>query len=219
MTDSLQERYEVAVEYLLGSLPPHCGLAEAKLAAAEEQFGVRLPLALRDYYLAVGNLHVLNDAHDHLLAPKDWFLDAGKLVFLVENQAVVYWAVEATHLPGDDPAVFQGVNLSPEPTEWHPTHDRCSEFLLVILHWQGVCGGLEWLGMTDVGEAALQHFERNWSRVGEVEGLVAFRREGRSACIMGEGEARELYIGASSEERFHEIVTELAGIGLGLNQL
>lgn len=216
--DGFQERYEVAAEYLLGQLPSGCGMEERNLAIAEKHFSVRLPFALRDFYLGVGRLHQLNDAHNHLLAPKDWFLDGGKLVFLVENQAVVYWGVEAVEAPDDDPPIFQGVNLR-EGVPWFPEHDRCSEFLLVMLHWQAVNGGFKWLGMADARQEVIDHFKEHWRLVGELQGLMAFRREGRAACFMGEPDAWQLFIGGRSEEFFQQMAAELKPIGVGLNLL
>ena len=39
-----------------------------------------------------------------------------KLVFMEENQCVVYWAIDRADLEGADPIVWQGVNG--EPIEW-----------------------------------------------------------------------------------------------------
>jgi hypothetical protein len=116
-------------------------MSEESIATAEKQFGIRLPTALRDYYLSIGNFHRFNEAQDRLLAPKDWFLDAGKLAFMVENQAVVYWGVVALESPEDDPPVFQGVNHLPQSIEWHPEHDRCSEFLMPLAARRQTGGG------------------------------------------------------------------------------
>jgi hypothetical protein len=183
VTEAFEDRYAVAALSLLGLVPDDAGMDERSLARAERHFGVALPEALRGYYLTLGNLSELNDAHNRLLAPRDWFIDAGKLVFMVENQAVVYWGVEAAKWPDDDPAVFQGVNL-PDAIEWHPECDRCSEFLLVMLHWQAVMGGLEWLGTADeTGPAVADHLASRWRRVGGFNGMEAFRREGRAACL------------------------------------
>jgi hypothetical protein len=194
-------------------------MTEQSVCTAEENFGVRLPAALRDYYLGVGNLRSLNAAHNRLLAPNDWFLEGGKLVFMVENQGVVYWGMEAVELPDDDPPVFQGVNLLPKAIEWHPEHEPCSEWLLIMLHWQAVCGGLEWIGMADVGQVVIEYFEHRWQLVGKQEGIIAFRREGQAACFIGEGDAQSLYVGANSEELFTQIRAELKSVGVGLDQL
>jgi len=71
MADSIQGWYRDAADNLLGSLPSDCGMSESSITTAEKQFDIRLPRALRDYYLSIGNLRGLNDAHNRLLAPKN----------------------------------------------------------------------------------------------------------------------------------------------------
>lgn len=218
MAEAFEDRYLAAAHNLLGSFSDSVGMDESSLARAERQFGVALPAALRGYFLTLGNLRELNDAHNRLLAPDDWFLDAGKLVFMVENQAVLYWGVEAAKSPDDDPAVFQGVNLLPEAIEWHLECDRCSEFLLVMLHWQAAMGGLEWLGMTDdAGPAVTEHLAAAWQQVGGFDDLVAYRREGRVACLLTDG--GQLYVGGRTEALFEEVVADLRAAGVELDHL
>jgi hypothetical protein len=215
MTEAFEDRYAVAALRLLGSLPPAAGMNERSLARAERHFAVSLPEALRGFYLTLGNLHELNDAYNRLLAPKDWFIDDNKVVFMVENQAVVYWGVEATRSPDDDPAVFQGVNLLPASIEWHPECDHCSEFLLVMLHWHAVMGGLDWLGMTEeAGQSVADQLVGSWQRVGGFSEMVAFCREGRAACLFPDG--GQLYVGGRTEALYEEIVVELRTLGVKL---
>ena len=52
--------------------------------------GLRLPGALRDYYLVAGRERRLNSSFNRLLAPADVFVEAGRVVFMEENQAAVY---------------------------------------------------------------------------------------------------------------------------------
>jgi hypothetical protein len=219
VAEAFKDRYAVAALSLLGWVPDTARMDERSVARAERHFGVALPEALRGYYLTLGNLRELNDAHNRLLAPKDWFIDGGKLVFMVENQAVVYWGVEAAKSPDDDAAVFQGVNLLPEAIEWHPECDRCSEFLLVMLHWQAVMGGLEWLGMTDeAGPTVADHLTANWQRVGGYGEMDAYCREGRAACLLTDG-GGQLYVGGRTEAVFESIAEELRAVGVELDQL
>jgi hypothetical protein len=218
VAEAFEARYAVAALSLLGSLSDTAGMDEQSLARAEQHFGVALPKSLRSYYLTLANLRELNDAHNRLLSPQDWFLDGGKLVFMVENQGVVYWSVEATKSPDDDPPVYQGVNRLPETIDWYPECDLCSEFLLVMLHWQAVMGGLEWLGATDEGgPAMMEHLADSWQQVGEVNEMVAFRREGRAACLLTD--STQLYVGSRTEVLFEEIAAELRVVGVGLHQL
>ncbi len=218
MAGPFEGQYAAAVVSLLGSVPDAAGMDERSLAEAERRFGVTLPAVLRGFYRTFGNLRELNNAHNRLLAPSDWFLNDGKLVFMVENQAVMYWGVESMTSLGDDPAVFQGVNLLPETIEWHPECDCCSEFLLVMLHWQAVMGGLEWLGMTDEADPTVAaQLAGTWQQVGGYSGMVAYRREGQAACLMSDG--GQLYVGGRTEADFEAIATELRAIGIELDQL
>src|SRR5262245_47258682 len=125
MAEAMQKSYADSAAYLLGSLPRHSRVSSRAITAAEKRLEHPAPAALRDYYLAVGKLDQLNDAHNHLLPPEEWFVDGGKLVFLAENQAVCYWGVGASKSRPDDPPVFQGVNNLPNPIKWHPEHRRC----------------------------------------------------------------------------------------------
>lgn len=217
--EAFADRYAVAAHSLLGSIPAAAGMDERSLVRAERHFAVTLTESLRGYYLTLGNLRALNDAHNRLLAPKDWFLDGGKLVFMVENQAVLYWGVEATQSPDEDAAVFQGINRLPEAIDWNPECDRCSEFLLVMLHWQAVMGGLEWLGMADeVGPAVADYLAAAWRRVGGYSGMVAYRREGQAACLLSDDNG-PLYVGGRTESQFEAIASDLRAVGVELDQL
>lgn len=218
MKATFRDQYESAVADLLGELPPGSGMTDEVLAAAERQHAVRLPPALRDYYRAMGYLHTLNKAHNRLLSPDDWFVDAGRLVFLEENQSVVYWGIDTADPPGDDPPVLQGVNLHPQPIEWYPEYECCSEFLLVMLHWQAVCGGFDNLGVAGARPEVLAHFERHWKRVGRVGDLIAFRHLEQTACIIGQ-DNRQLFVGALTDESYEALEAELQPLGIRLDPL
>src|SRR5688572_27586130 len=99
------ERYRSAFATLARPLEAGDGYPEEIVSEAERRLGIRLPETLRAFYLSAGRFDGFNLAHDRLLRPEDWSLDAGKLVFLVENQGVVVWGVEAGPSPGDDPPV------------------------------------------------------------------------------------------------------------------
>jgi hypothetical protein len=124
------------------------------------------PRVLREYYGIAGRLD-LNRAHNQLYTPHKWFVDAGKFVFMEENQEVVYWGIPISAEVGDDPPVSQGVNVVDQPIDWHPEHGACSEFLLVMLHWQAVCGGMRFTGSADISPKALILIRATWSLVGE----------------------------------------------------
>lgn len=119
------ERYKAAFELLERPLKARGGMDEKLFEP------LHLPLALHEYYLVAGNEQHLNHSHNRLLAPKDIFDDGGRLVFMEENQSVVYWGVAKDS--GNDPPVEQVVNVANERLEWHPEHASCTEFLEVML--------------------------------------------------------------------------------------
>jgi hypothetical protein len=102
-----REQYRRIFERLGRPLSARDGIPDQTIAAAEKKLGVRLPRALRDYYLVAGGERVLNRAFNRLCAPRDWELHKGKLIFLEENQTVVVWGVTAFARPSEDPGVSQ----------------------------------------------------------------------------------------------------------------
>jgi hypothetical protein len=145
---------------------------------AERALATAVPDALGSYFRLAGREARFNRAHNQLLQPAEWFIDAGHLVFLAENQSVVFWGIPV----GDarsDPPVSQGVNR--DPIEWFPEHHSCSEFLGVMAHWQAVMGGFgrTWSAIVD---ANFQERLDGWGRVGAVNGMHAFNRSGVALC-------------------------------------
>src|SRR4051794_31829687 len=108
MRANLQNDYRTLFGSLGYPLAARDGISEPQLAKAEKKMGVRLPGALRDYYLVAGRERSLNHAFNHLCMPGEWEVEASKLIFMEENQTVVVWGVTATSPPTQDPRVFQG---------------------------------------------------------------------------------------------------------------
>jgi hypothetical protein len=216
---TFSERLESTFATLVRPLTPEDGEPEPSVAEAEARLGLRLPAVLRGYYLLAGRYDRFNRAHNRLLRPEKWFVDGGKLVFLEENQWVVFWCVEAGNSPEDDPPVYQGPNVRGRPTEWHLEHQRSSEFLLVMLHLQAVWGGYEFIGGSDITPEALARFLTGWTPAGRVNELRAFHREGGAACVLDSAGSLQLYVGGQSERDFEVIEAELEAVGVGLNHL
>ena len=212
-------RYQDAVEALARPLTRKDGVPARAIAGGERRLAVKLPAALREYYLAVGQFDQLNRPHNRLYRPDEWFVGAGKLAFMEENQVVVFWAVEAGDPPADDPPVFQGVNVRHKPIAWYREHERCSEFLVVMLYWQAVNGGLDYVGLTDISSKQLAKFRAGWQTIGRVGQLVAFGGEGRAACVVGEGKELQLFVGTRTHDDFKDITAELGRSGFDLDEV
>lgn len=170
--------YAASFSALGVQLEPTDGCPEEEISAAERRLGLRAPAAIRDYFLLAGREARINQAHNHLLSPSEWFVDSGQLVFLAENQNVVLWGFPVADVR-DDPAVLQGVNG--DEIAWHPEHPSLSEFLTVMIHWQAVMGafGRTWSAVVD------SEFPRRldlWRYAGEVNGLCAYSRDAVALC-------------------------------------
>jgi uncharacterized protein (TIGR02996 family) len=208
-------RYQTAFAALARPLRPRDGVPEGRVARGERRLGIRLPRALRNYYLVAGRLDQFNvDVHDHLMPPESWELDSGIVEFLDENQGVARWGVKADDPVGDDPPVFH--TYYGEPMDWNKIHPRCSEFLVTHLYLHAVWGGMKYLGKaTDIGQAevtqALAKLEKTWPFVGEDSDLLAFGKDGQAACVVP---SLGLYVGGREREDYDAVVAEFSGIGV-----
>ncbi|MFB7944831.1 SMI1/KNR4 family protein [Kitasatospora phosalacinea] len=116
-------------------LQPGDGRTGAELDDAEARLGLRLPAALREAHLLLGNRPDLTSNHDTLLPPAELYVDQGCLVHRVENQGCAYWGVPLAALGQDDPPTVTWLDLAPpqvaEPAPW--TARLSVEFLAVVL--------------------------------------------------------------------------------------
>ena len=122
-------------------LTPQDGMDINRIEAAEQKLALRLPQALREYYRVAGNLDELNANYNQLYSPEQLKIEDGYLIFMEENQVVVFWAVPTSHLSEEDPIVWQRVRE--KPGEWCVAvgADKCpdpmpiSQFLLRMFLW------------------------------------------------------------------------------------
>ena len=204
MAEAWAEHYRGLLADITGRAAARHGYAPRAVEAAEARLGVRLPGPLRGYYLAAGR-HPINQAHNRLWPPDALEVERGRVVFLEENQGVVYWAVPARGRAAD-PMVFQAED--PEDGPWR-AEARCSTFLSVMLCWQAVAGGLRAVGLAEPVRPEARRALRGWQSVGKFGGLAAFVRHGRVVCAQEDGEAAMLYLGARSRRDLGALGAEL----------
>jgi hypothetical protein len=161
------------------------GCAGAEIEDAEARLGIKFPLSLKEYYLLSGREKRINQFHNRLLPPEEWFTSK-YLAFMEENQAVVYWGIPADPESKRDAVVFQGVNLRERGLEWHAEHDSCFTFLNVMAIWHASFGGAAaHTAMGYVQEAsARKTLDNDWQLVGEVNAMRAYKKEGRAICFL-----------------------------------
>jgi hypothetical protein len=194
-------------------LTERTALSSKVLRAPEKRLGVQIPAALRDYYLVAGRERRFNACHNRLLAPQKWNIDRQRLIFMEENQAVVWWGVSTRNPDSDDPPVSQGIN--DEPVTWFPEHRKCSVFLAVMLHYQAVSGGFRFCGCADAPEQSSYRFEENgWTYYGEVNSLKAYSRSHQVVCLMPPGnlpfmQKISVLAGAKTKANFQAIADDI----------
>ncbi len=181
---SFADSYRDVFRTLGYSLRPKDEYGEGELAEAADRLNLRLPRSLREYFLVAGREARFNQLHNRLRTPAKWSINADQLVFMEENQWVVFWGVPATSDLVEDCPVFQGVNK--KPIDWRMEHDSCFTFLKLMIHWHGTFGGaMPHTAICDVDhDAALQMLERDWQFVGEGNQMRAYHREGCAICFL-----------------------------------
>ncbi len=110
------------------------GLSDEEIEQAEKRFGFRFPESLRLYYRITGNLPELNQRHNRLLNLSDLDVENGFLIFMEENQNVVYWAIKVSETANSDPEVWQIINE--ELREFYPERKTFSKFIVEMMNWQ-----------------------------------------------------------------------------------
>lgn len=130
----LKEKYSTELKTILGrGLTKQDGTkATASLAAAEKRLKLQLPAALKIYYEMAGSLEI-NTEHNVLYQPKNLTKLNGKLVFMEENQAVVFWGMDIKALNQLDPEVFQANNEN--PIRWYSEDLAFSDFIIKMWRW------------------------------------------------------------------------------------
>ncbi|MGH9341348.1 MAG: hypothetical protein ACRD1R_17570 [Acidobacteriota bacterium] len=114
------------------------GYSEETVRRAEQRLGLSLPKALRDYYAYLGRNQTLSRMHNVLLPPHKLTSEDGYIVFMLEAQFVVSWAIRSDQADDDDPVVWQIVNCVPR--EVYSEELRFSDFIVRMLDWQAGVG-------------------------------------------------------------------------------
>ena len=182
------KKYHQSIFRTLGyPLSERSAFPASVLTTAEKRLGIRIPAALRDYYLVAGRERRFNACHNRLLSPNQWTLDKHRLVFMEENQSVVLWGVSTRNPETADPPVSQAIN--DESLVWNLENRKCSQFLAVMLHYQAVNGGFRFCGTGSVSDPPIDRLKRNgWKYAGAINSLTAYSRPNQAVCLMPPGD-------------------------------
>jgi hypothetical protein len=202
--------YKELVAQVYQPLSSGDGFSDDEVASAEQRLGFRLPRLLREFYLLAGRRRDINHAHNQLVHPNDLRVDDENLVFYVENQAACVWGVAAEDLDAADPPVVRGDSLAGVALwEWEPESEPLSSFLLAMLCWQAVMGGMAYSASVNGIDAQVERTIGAHWRVLDIgarwSGLRPYIGDGQVLCLMGAQPRADLYAGARSEKGLAEI--------------
>jgi hypothetical protein len=206
MAEAWAEQFRGPLTDITGRAAQSHGYAPRTVEAAAARLGLGLPEPLRDYDLSVGR-HAINQAHNRLWPPDALEVSQGRLVFMEENECVVFWGVGIRSMAAD-PIVFLTDDL--EDGDWWARETRCSRFLSTMMCWQAVGGGLPHTGCTEMIDATeARRALRGWPSVGRLNDLTAFVRDGRVVCVLTDDDSAQLHVGARSRRDFLALSSEL----------
>ncbi|GAA3522521.1 hypothetical protein GCM10022393_41380 [Aquimarina addita] len=124
----------IKAEEILGrNLKPEEGITISLIKEKEKQLEIKIPQVLIEFYATIGNNLLFIDGFQHFAKIDDLFVTDGKLVFLQENQSVVYWAVDLE----DSQTIFQTTDQNfNAKAEWFKEKFSLRDFLEHLLYFQ-----------------------------------------------------------------------------------
>jgi len=137
--------YRHLVAQYYGALTEADGIPELDVLAAEQRLGFQLPQLLRDLYLVAGRREDIHQSHDCLFSPEALEVVDDAILFYTENQNVIHWGILISEMEQEDPTVFYAENM--DPLVWKPFQMLLSQFLRIMLLWQGIMGGMAYSGV------------------------------------------------------------------------
>ncbi len=187
---------------------------EEEIASAEATLRCRVPQSLRLFYRLAGNARDILDHYDHFLPPRDWSFDGARLLFLVENQGVVVYAVDTADAPADPPVMMAN---NQEPYDWYQVCASCSEFLRVMVHWEGAFGcAMPVTASALVDENVRHELGARFAAAGEVNEMWAYGAHGLAVCLVKWSDGWRIFVGASDQKALDRL--NATGVTLELNE-
>ena len=164
-------------------LSDRTSLPESAINRAAARLDIAVPAALRDFYSVAGREMRFSQCHNRVIAPQDWRVSKKRLIFMEENQWVVWWGVSVRNPDNDDPPVSQAINDDEDDLTWYQENRRCSVFIAVMLHYQAVNGGFEHHGVSPAAKNLKHRLKTGWKCYGTLNRLTAYSRQNQVVCV------------------------------------
>jgi hypothetical protein len=196
-----QKHLRALFESLLGrKLNARDGMAESKRWPP-------MPKRLREYYQIAGRLDSVNRCYERLYHPGKLDDEDGYRIFMEENQNVVVWAFKSEDVDQANPTIYQASCLqNGELDKWYPQKLRCAEWLVAMVYWQVVNGGLRYGGYKHSHRDLRRRLAARWPHLLTIpEGPIKFYgRAGQVVCWCGKKRG-SLYAAGRTKDDFRQI--------------
>lgn len=217
---------QVAKDILGRTIEEHEGIDASVIQKKADTINITLPTTLFDFYATLGNNALFVDGFQHFAQIEELVVNDNKLIFIQENQAVVYWAVDLE----DGQTIYQTTDHNFEGiVNWFKEDFTLNEFLEMLLYFQcvmsddgyheQVSSGFEFFASLDIELYRLnlktQHF------VASLEEKSKCTIKGRGYSILwnpativmyftdAEGQANEMILCCSKDKAFFDqLVTD-----------
>lgn len=197
-------KIQQTAEKILGrALKTKEGLDITIIENAETNLGIKLPQALKDFYLTVGKIELFTDAYEYFAKPEQIYIKAGKLIFLEENQSILSWAINPADSDKKQVTVYQSPNIeeNEKRVEWYEESLPLDDFLVLIMYYQCACGSNDMQTRTKGGykygyigskqelndknlwNDFIAELNSNWENVVDNNGLIIYWCEKGLVCF------------------------------------
>lgn len=195
----------------------HSGFTEGEIYEVENRLNIVFPFELKNYYLTLGKVDVINNSYNRLLNPSQEirFSNDNYLVFYEENQAVVYWGIKEKDLKLTNPPVWGNYGTEEHP-DWYLEANTTDNFFLLMAIYNGTLGGLKYnANFLDIIEPKTVRFiENKWTKLTAVSYdkqkiYTNHFDEVLSLSFDEENNCTAIFIGTNKQEGFDEILNIL----------
>ena len=93
---------------------------------------------------------------------------------------------------------------------WHKVCKSCSEFVDVMVHWEGAYGSSMAAGAEAIVSRRVKAtLDRDWMFIGEVNKMWAYRKRGRTVCYVKWDDGWRIFVAAMSGASVDRVAGEL----------
>ncbi|MCP4136517.1 MAG: SMI1/KNR4 family protein [bacterium] len=206
------------------------GISIAEIETVELELGLPIPPSLKEFYLRVGRIDLFTDGFEHFARPGELYIEDNKLIFLEENQSVLFWAVDIQN----HEKVYQTSNLEETgKTEWYEEDLGLHKFIELMIYFQCVMGdesyhqktsgGFEYCASLDIEEYEqndtaklfISNLSKEWEQTVKGSGISIFWKEGSilSYLLDEEGQLTDMILFRTKNESYLDELINEYGFG------